>query len=199
MTSTPSSLTPKSAFRSRMEMGPRNVDVGEVLTGGGLLQDQPSLLELNIQRLCLQARTVQKLLLVHDHDVLPSRGLNALPLSQFETNASSSGSGGLGRTTLKLDELITVTSAAARCALALQTQGRAGVRSLWHRHRHFTGRRRDADPPSEHGLGERHRQFQRDVVALARETLVGHDLDLDQGIARTAFAGAGCALAAQTQ
>src|SRR5260370_11319139 len=89
-------------FQVPDEMCPRNVDVGEAHSGGSLLWNEPPLLEPEIQRLHLEARTGQELLLVHDHDVLSSRGLNALPLSQFETNASSSGSGGLGKTTFSL-------------------------------------------------------------------------------------------------
>src|SRR5258708_7927644 len=89
-------------FQVPDEMCPRNVHVGEVRAGGGLLWNEPPLFEPEIQRLHLEARTAQELLPVHDHDVLSSRGLNAFPLSQFEMNASSSGSGGLGKTTLSL-------------------------------------------------------------------------------------------------
>ena len=90
------------AFQIADEMCPRNVRVGEVCASGRLLWNEPPLLEPELQRLHLETRTGQELLLVHDHDVLSSRGLNAFPLSQFETNASSSGSGGLGKTTFSL-------------------------------------------------------------------------------------------------
>jgi hypothetical protein len=89
-------------FQILDETRPRNVHVGEGRSGGSLLWDEPALLQPELERLHLQARTSQELLLVHDHGVLSSRGSNALPFSQFETNASSSGSGDLGKTTFSL-------------------------------------------------------------------------------------------------
>src|SRR5262245_51404370 len=95
-------IDPKIGFQILDETRTRNVKVGEVHSGGGFLWNEPLLLEPEVQRLHLEARTSQEFLLVHDPDIPSSRGLNALPLSQFETNVSSSGSGGLGKTTLSL-------------------------------------------------------------------------------------------------
>src|SRR5262249_50546013 len=81
---------------------PCNVHVREVRSDARLIWNEPALLKPVFQRLRLEACICQKLLLVHDHDALSSRGLNVFPLSQLETNASSSGSGDLGRTTLSL-------------------------------------------------------------------------------------------------
>jgi hypothetical protein len=58
---------------------PRNVHVGEVRTRGGLLWNEPPLLKPDFQRLHLETRAAQELSLIQDHDVLSSRGLNALP------------------------------------------------------------------------------------------------------------------------
>ena len=90
------------AFQIADQMRPSNVHVGENHFGGRLIRNEPSLLEPELQRLHLETRAGQELLLAHDHDVLSSRGLNAFPLSHFETNASSSGSGPLGKTTFSL-------------------------------------------------------------------------------------------------
>jgi hypothetical protein len=84
------------------EMGPRNVHLGEIHFGQSLIRNKPVLLEPDIRRLHLDTRTTEKLQLTQSHDVLSSRGLNAFPSSQFETNASSAGSGGFGKTTFSL-------------------------------------------------------------------------------------------------
>src|SRR6516225_1981384 len=89
-------------FQVLDEMGPRKVHLGEIHFGRGLIGNEPALLEPDIQRLHLETRTTEKLRLAHGHDVLSSRGLNAFPLSHFATNASSSGSGGFGKTTFSL-------------------------------------------------------------------------------------------------
>src|ERR1700747_3183684 len=80
------------------QMGPGDVGIGELHLGGRLVGNEPLMLEPDLQRLHLEADTGQELLLVHDHDVPSSRGLNAF-LSHLETNSSSSGSGPLGKTT----------------------------------------------------------------------------------------------------
>lgn len=67
-------------FQVPDEMCPHNVHVGEVHSGESLLWNEPSLLKPEFQRLRLEARKSQELLLVHDHDVLSSRGLNASPV-----------------------------------------------------------------------------------------------------------------------
>src|ERR1700684_2601237 len=67
-----------------------NVGIGKARFGVGLSRNEPLLFDPELQRLGLNARRGQKFLLVHDHDGLPSRGSNALPLVQFDTNASSS-------------------------------------------------------------------------------------------------------------
>src|SRR5215475_11763589 len=79
-----------------------NVHIREIRAGGRLIWNQPALVEPMFQRLNLKACTRQELLLVHDHDARSSRGLNVFPLSQFETNSSSSGSGDFGKTTFSL-------------------------------------------------------------------------------------------------
>src|SRR4051812_38722362 len=89
-------------FQITNETSPCNVHVRELHSGGGVIWNEPSLLKPEIECLRLDTRMSKELLLVHDHDVLSSRGLKALPLSQFETNASSSGSGVLGKTTFNL-------------------------------------------------------------------------------------------------
>src|SRR5262245_52027669 len=90
------------AFQIADEVRPGHVPVGEAHFRGGFVWNNPPLLQPELQHLHLKAGTRQELLLVHDHDVLSSRGLNALPLSQVETNASSSESGNLGNTTFSL-------------------------------------------------------------------------------------------------
>src|SRR5271167_3532402 len=94
-------VDPEVAFQIADQMRASNVDVGENHFGGRLIRNQPSLLQPELQRLHLETRAGQELLLVHDHDVPSSRGLNAF-LSHLETNASSSGSGPLGKTTFSL-------------------------------------------------------------------------------------------------
>src|ERR1700753_2057532 len=89
-------------FQIPDEASPRDIQIREVHFGGGLIRNQPALFGPKLECLRLDARVSEEFLLVHDHDVLPSRGLNALPLSQPATNASSSGSGDLGKTTLSL-------------------------------------------------------------------------------------------------
>ena len=90
------------AFQIADQMCPSHVRFGEGHFGGRLIWNEPPLVKPELQRLHLETRMGQELLLVHDHDVPSSRGLNAFPLSHFETNASSSGSGPLGKTTFSL-------------------------------------------------------------------------------------------------
>src|SRR5580692_8316802 len=75
-----------------------NVGIGKAKFGIGLSWNEPLLLDPEFQHLRFNARRGQKCMLAHDHDELPSRGLNSLPLIQFDTNALSSGSGDFGKT-----------------------------------------------------------------------------------------------------
>src|ERR1019366_9699557 len=58
---------------------------------------------------------------------------------------------------------------------------------------------RDRGGRAERGLGERHRQFEHQVVAFALEAIVGFDLDHDDEVAGNATARARRSLAAQGQ
>src|SRR5262245_8560691 len=93
------------------------------------------------------------------------------------------------------DEFVAPAAVNTGNALALQAQQRAGVRPFRHRHGHGAGRGRHFHLASQDGFAQRDRQFDMDVVALAREEAVWTDLDLDQGIARLAAANTGPALA----
>src|SRR5215469_7616391 len=95
-------IHPKVCFQIPDEKCSRNVRVREAHSGMSLLRNEPALLKPKLQRLPLEARVSQKLLLVHYHDMLSSRGLNSFPLFHLETNASSSGSGDLGKTIFSL-------------------------------------------------------------------------------------------------
>src|SRR5580704_19492322 len=88
------------AFQIPDQTRSSNVGIGKCRFGVGSSRNEPLLLDPEFQRPCLDARRGQKFLLAHDHDGFPSRGLNSLPLVQFDTNASSSGSGDFGKTTL---------------------------------------------------------------------------------------------------
>ncbi|GCC46330.1 hypothetical protein chiPu_0030471, partial [Chiloscyllium punctatum] len=81
------------------QMRARHIGVGEADVVSGLLRNQPLLLDPEFQGLHLETRIDEELLLVHGAP--SSRGLKPLR-SQFDTNASSAGSGPLGRTTLSL-------------------------------------------------------------------------------------------------
>src|SRR3974390_1659861 len=93
---------PKVCLQIPDEECSRNVLVREARSGMSLLRNEPALLKPKLQRLPLKARISQKLLLVHNHDMFSSRGLNSLPLAHLETNASSSGSEDLGKTIFSL-------------------------------------------------------------------------------------------------
>src|ERR1700756_500205 len=93
---------PEVCFQIPDKMYSRNIRVREAHSSGRLLRNEPALLKPKLQGLPVEARMSQKLLLVHDHDMLSSRGLNPFPLAHLETNASSTGSGDLGRTTFSL-------------------------------------------------------------------------------------------------
>jgi hypothetical protein len=88
------------AFQITDQMCPSHIRIGEHHFGGRLIWNEPPLFNPELQRLYLQTRTGQELPLVHD--MPSSRGLDTFPLSHFETNASSSGSGPLGKTTFNL-------------------------------------------------------------------------------------------------
>ena len=104
-----------------------------------------------------------------------------------------------GKDHLQLHELIAVTTAIFWRAFASQAQRRTGIGSFRDRHGYVTRRRRNPDPPTEHGLRKRHRKFQRDVIALARKAVVGQDLDFDERIARAALTSSGRAFSAQSK
>src|SRR5271156_5262092 len=87
------------AFQVLDQTRSSNVGIGKARFDIDLSRNEPLLLDPEFQRRCLDARRGQKFLLAHDHDRLPSRGLNSLPLVQLDTNASSSGSGDFGKTT----------------------------------------------------------------------------------------------------
>src|SRR6202021_780658 len=72
------------AFQITDQARPGHVRIGEHHFVGRLIWNEPPLVEPELQRLHLEARIGQELLLVHDHDVPSSRGLNAFPLSPWE-------------------------------------------------------------------------------------------------------------------
>src|SRR6185437_11484475 len=100
---------------------------------------------------------------------------------------------------LQRDVLIARRARYRRDAAPLEAEHGAAIGALGHRHADRPADRRYADLAAEHRLGEGHRQFDMDVVALAAEQLVRRDMHLDQRVARRAAAQPGVALALETQ
>src|SRR5262249_22855584 len=105
----------------------------------------------------------------------------------------------LGQNDLQRDVFIAGALVAARHALAPQPEHASGIRPLGYRHAHRPARGGAVELRAKHRLRQADRQFDVDVVALARENLVRGDLDLDQGVAGRTAAEPGSALAAQPQ
>src|SRR3954447_967223 len=105
--------------------------VRKTRSGRGRLGKKPLLFEPKFDSLGVNPRRLQKFLLAHGHGETPSRGLNALPLAQFETNASSSGSGALGSIIFNLTSS-SRSAATSRCSFAFQAERRPRIRPSGH-------------------------------------------------------------------
>src|SRR5258708_31796189 len=191
MTATPSSLTPRSSRKSRMSCA-RARSTSENMGSGAVCGGTSHPAAIQVSTACCSTRAritnswIEIIQASNDSSLQVRAGivvLARLPALHelFELRIEP-----LRQDKLEGHVFISVALVASRCAFALESQHRAGIRPFGHRHAYGAGRRGHIELRSQHGFRQTDRQFDADVVALAGEELVRLNLDLDQGIARRA-------------